>query len=138
MRIQLSTTTLNRLTREAAARGLTVHELADQLLRKALSQLKTSNGTTHAWLPNFGSSQPGNGTEKPRNPEEVLSVTQVAEALHVTRRTVYSMVHRKDLPPPLHIGKYACWKWGDVQAYLEKSLQQRGLRRRRKRSKNSE
>lgn len=132
MRLPLSPQLISRLREEASARHRETTDFVEELLQLALNQLPPATESSPTRIPgpildlaSFG------GSRRRRCPEGMFTVEEVAEALRVTKRTVYSMVHRKDLPAPLHIGKYACWKHSDVQAFLDKSYSRRGLRRRR-------
>lgn len=132
MRLPLSPQLISRLREEASARHRETTEFVEELLLAALSQLPPVTESTTTRIPGPILDLAGLPvTNRRRCPEGMFTVEEVAEALHVTKRTVYAMVHRKDLPAPLHIGKYACWKHSDVQEFLDRSYSRRGLRRRR-------
>jgi excisionase family DNA binding protein len=50
------------------------------------------------------------------DPDDLLTVEEVARELRVSRRTVYALVHRKELLPPLQIGGRSFWARLDVEA----------------------
>lgn len=63
------------------------------------------------------------------DPDDLLTVEEVAHELRVSRRTVYALVHRKELLPPLQIGGRSFWLRRDVEATKKA---RRGLRPGRK------
>lgn len=63
--------------------------------------------------------------------ESLLSAVEVAELLGCSRKTVYRLVHRGELPPPIHVGVLARWSVDDVEALKDRP---RKLGRPRRRS----
>ena len=57
--------------------------------------------------------------------EEVFGMKHVAEILRVSRRTLYRMIERRDLPPPLKIGKRSVYLKSDLEKLFEKLRAQR-------------
>ncbi len=55
----------------------------------------------------------------------MLSPEKVAEALDVSRATLYRMIRREEFPGPVYVGSQARWPESDVQAYFERLIQQR-------------
>lgn len=46
--------------------------------------------------------------------DALLDAKEVARQLGVSRKTVYALVHRGDLPEPLRIGNRSRWRQEDV------------------------
>ena len=54
----------------------------------------------------------------PSQNNALLNVKQVAARLHVSERTVWSMVSKDTLPPPLHLGRLRRWEPEIIEAHL--------------------
>ena len=54
----------------------------------------------------------------------LLDAAQIADLMHVTKRSVYRMVEEGKFPPPaLMIGRYARWLASDYNAWVEAQTQ---------------
>jgi excisionase family DNA binding protein len=54
-------------------------------------------------------------------PRELLTPQQVAERLSISTRTLWRMLAREELPPPIrYTRKLVRWKAADIAAYLER------------------
>ena len=60
--------------------------------------------------------------------EELLSLTAVAELLTCGTRTVWRLIARNELRPPIHVGGGARWFRKDIQEYLDRMRSKRGQR----------
>lgn len=58
--------------------------------------------------------------------DRMLTLDSVAELLSVTKRTVYRLVAKGELPKPIKVGHSVRLCVSDVQAYFERLKQQRG------------
>lgn len=57
----------------------------------------------------------------------LLKIEEVAKMLAVTERTVWRLKAAKAFPQPVRIGHSTRWFWSDIQDYLEKLKQARGI-----------
>lgn len=59
-------------------------------------------------------------------PTRLLTATQVAARLTVSRRTLERLISAGDFPPPLKIGRSARFRPEDISTFLEKLRRDRG------------
>jgi predicted DNA-binding transcriptional regulator AlpA len=57
-------------------------------------------------------------------PDEIVALTEIAEMLSVTRRTVQRYMDREDFPAPLGVlaGNRRVWRRDDVADWAERTL----------------
>lgn len=55
-------------------------------------------------------------------PQQLLTIDQLAEMCQVSRRTVEKWNREKTGPPPLRIGKYTRYRPSSVEAWLKKRI----------------
>ena len=51
--------------------------------------------------------------------DDLLTANEVAAILKISRSTVYKMIHRGELPPPLHVGGGSRWRRSDIEQVLD-------------------
>ena len=56
----------------------------------------------------------------PTPPEALLKLPEVLSLVGFPRSTFYRLVNAKVAPAPLHIGRSAFWRYGDVIAFLRR------------------
>lgn len=61
----------------------------------------------------------------PAASDTLLTLPQVAEALQVTRRTVDRLIARRELPPPVKIGRCSRVPASDLSAYIQRQKDSR-------------
>lgn len=52
-------------------------------------------------------------------PEKLLTVSQVADTLSVSRNHIYKLIKHKNFPKPIHIGSASRWKSSAVQDWID-------------------
>lgn len=49
----------------------------------------------------------------------LIDAHQIANMLSLSKRTVYRLVDRNDLPPPFRVGGVVRWRYADIRAWIE-------------------
>lgn len=60
------------------------------------------------------------GDQLPRPPEALLRLPDVLRLAPLSKTTFYALMKKGVAPAPVHIGRSALWRYGDVLAFISR------------------
>jgi excisionase family DNA binding protein len=59
------------------------------------------------------------------NAERLVSINEFASRLGFSRRQIYRLQHRQEIPPPVKIGRVVRWPESEIAAFIERKMGER-------------
>lgn len=63
--------------------------------------------------------------QAPQHPDRLLSTSETAEVLGISRSSLYGLRYVGDAPPAIKVGSRLRWRRSDVEAWIDEKLEER-------------